>query len=293
MGLLKGVGSLVAFLLFTISSFSVSADSAPQPYDVKFWVEASPGAELEAMVVEVHPEWAPKGAARFRELVDANYYDDCKFFRSIKNFVAQFGLAADPQVTNEWTRNRIKDDPVEHSNLAGTLTFATSGADSRTTQLFFNFVDNTRLDKMGFSPFAVVKASSIPILKKINTDYGEKPNQGKITKEGNAYLEREFPKLSAIKYIEVVSGGNLRKTQPPWTPKLGSNHQENKHAGLVIREQMYERGAHLSPDDDDHPFTGRFCAGPHCGLWVVGVVVVLLLYLKNRNGYHIVRQHVS
>jgi cyclophilin family peptidyl-prolyl cis-trans isomerase len=43
----------------------------------------------------------------------------------------------------------IPDDPVRASNNRGTISFATSGKDSRTTQLFLNFADNRYLDKQG------------------------------------------------------------------------------------------------------------------------------------------------
>lgn len=109
-----------------------------------------------AFVVEVHEEWAPHGAARFRELVEAGFYDDCRFFRVIPGFMAQVGINGDPAVQAEWRDKAIPDDPVVVANTRGRVTFATSGPDSRTCQFFINFGNNSRLDADGFSPIGEV-----------------------------------------------------------------------------------------------------------------------------------------
>jgi cyclophilin family peptidyl-prolyl cis-trans isomerase len=106
--------------------------------------------------VEVHEDWAPRGAARFRELVEAGFYDDCRFFRVIKDFMAQVGMNGDPEVQARWQNNTIPDDPVVQSNTRGRVTFATSGPNSRTCQFFINFGDNSRLDSGGFAPIGEV-----------------------------------------------------------------------------------------------------------------------------------------
>lgn len=107
-------------------------------------------------VIEVHEDWAPRGAARFRELVEAGFYDECRFFRVIEGFMAQVGMNGDPEVQAEWQFNTIEDDPVVESNTRGYVSFATSGPDSRTCQFFINYDDNSRLDAMGFAPFGKV-----------------------------------------------------------------------------------------------------------------------------------------
>jgi len=110
-----------------------------------------------AFVIEVHQDWAPHGAARFRELVEAGFYDDCRFFRVIRGFMAQVGINGDPAVQAEWRDKTIPDDPVVESNTRGRVTFATSGPNSRTCQFFINFDDkNRRLDPDGFAPFGEV-----------------------------------------------------------------------------------------------------------------------------------------
>ena len=66
---------------------------------------------------------------------------------------------------------------VVESNKAYTVSFATSGKDSRTTQMFINFADNANLDGMGFSPFAKVTRGHGTV-DKIVKKHGETPDQG-------------------------------------------------------------------------------------------------------------------
>merc|ERR1711865_876561 len=137
-------------------------------------------------------DWAPTGAARFEELVKGDFFTDIKFFRVVNGFMAQFGIAGDPAVAAKWKTNTWVDDhPAEvHTNAKGTLSFATSGPDSRTTQLFINLVGNDFLDDSGFTPFAEV--------------LGDGPDQSKIQAEGNAYLNAQFPLLSTLNSVTLV-----------------------------------------------------------------------------------------
>ncbi|MEO0600334.1 MAG: peptidylprolyl isomerase [Myxococcota bacterium] len=151
------------------------------------------------VTLEIHEDWAPIGAARFRALVEAGFYDDAKFFRVLPNFVVQWGIAADPAVTAQWL-DPIQDDPVVESNTRRTITFAQTGQpNSRTTQVFVNYEDNTNLDGQGFAPFGRV-IDGMPNLRSLNDEYGETPsmNQGSIRDQGNAYLDANFPNLDGI-----------------------------------------------------------------------------------------------
>jgi peptidyl-prolyl cis-trans isomerase A (cyclophilin A) len=163
------------------------------------------------VVVEVHPDWAPEGAERLRELVKAGYFDGARFFRVVDDFVVQFGIAADPKISAKWRGRSISDDPVGASNTRGTLTFATSGPNTRTTQLFINLRDNNRLDSMGFAPVGKV-VEGMDVIDRLYSGYGEGPPQGKgprqdrIHTEGEIYLAREFPKLDRIDRATMVEG---------------------------------------------------------------------------------------
>jgi len=161
-----------------------------------------------AIVIDVRREWAPHGADRFYELVQNGYYNDVAFFRVIGGFMAQVGISGDPALNAEWREKRIPDDPVKASNARGTVTFATSGPDSRTTQFFINFTDNSRLDGMGFAPFGKVK--DMAPVEALYDGYGEGaprgrgPSQGQLQAMGNAYLRESFPKLDYIKGAKII-----------------------------------------------------------------------------------------
>lgn len=172
-------------------------EEAPAEYRVAF--ETTKGD----FVVEVQRELAPRGADRFYNLVKNGFYDQAKFFRVVPGFVVQFGIPADPRVAATWRTQTIEDDEVKGSNEKGTITFATAGPNSRTTQVFINYSDNARLDGMGFAPFGKV-VEGMDVVENINSEYGERPNQGMIQAQGNAYLEREFPNLDAIKSAKIV-----------------------------------------------------------------------------------------
>ena len=170
----------------------------PESYRVKFVTSCGD------FVVEVTRKWAPLGADRFHEAVSGGFYDECRFFRVVPNFVVQFGINGDPKVQRRWKRANLKDDRAAgKSNLKGTLTFATSGPNSRTTQLFVNLKDNVFLDNLGFTPFGKV-VEGIGTVQKINAEYGEKAQQGAIQSEGNTYLKAEFPRMDYIKTARVL-----------------------------------------------------------------------------------------
>eukprot|EP00283_Hemiselmis_rufescens_P015076 CAMPEP_0173437624 /NCGR_PEP_ID=MMETSP1357-20121228/18129_1 /TAXON_ID=77926 /ORGANISM="Hemiselmis rufescens, Strain PCC563" /LENGTH=247 /DNA_ID=CAMNT_0014402817 /DNA_START=1 /DNA_END=744 /DNA_ORIENTATION=- len=161
--------------------------------------------------VLVHREWAPKGADRFYSLVMNDFYDGGRFFRYADNFVVQWGLKGEPHIDEMYENGaNINDDSPKKSNSAGRITFATSGTDTRSTQVFVNLADNTFLDDQGFTPFGeLATAEDLDLFKhKINAEYGEKADQNKIISEGNSlYLQKAFPHMSYIKAekVEVIT----------------------------------------------------------------------------------------
>lgn len=162
------------------------------------------------VLLEVHPEWSPKGAERFKELVELGFYDNCAFFRVIDGFMAQVGINGDPELHAKWRDNNIMDDPVVESNKRGYVSFAKTGApNSRSTQFFINFGDNANLDGMGFSPFAQV-IKGMDVVDSLYKGYGEGaprgagPDQQRVVGQGNPYLKKEFPMLDYIVKATIV-----------------------------------------------------------------------------------------
>jgi peptidyl-prolyl cis-trans isomerase A (cyclophilin A) len=176
---------------------------APAVYQAKFDTSKGP------FVIEVHRDWAPQGADRFYNLVKNGFFDNARFFRVIEGFMVQFGINGDPKIAAVWRDADIKDDPVKQSNGRGTITFATAGPNTRTTQVFINFADNAPLDGQGFSPFGKV-VSGMEVVDSLYSGYGEGapngngPDQGRIQSQGNAYLEQDFPKLDFIKTATIA-----------------------------------------------------------------------------------------
>ena len=169
---------------------------APATYNARF--ESSVGP----FVVQVHREWAPKGADRFYNLVKNGFYDGARFFRVLPNFMVQFGINGDPSVQSAWRSANITDDPVKQSNRRGYITFATAGPGTRTTQVFINFRHNANLDARDFAPFGEV-ISGMEVVDKINAEYKEMPEQGRIQTQGNGYLTRAFPRLDYIRKATI------------------------------------------------------------------------------------------
>jgi peptidyl-prolyl cis-trans isomerase A (cyclophilin A) len=178
------------------------SEKAPPVYKARF--DTSKGT----FVIEVHRDWAPNGADRFYNLVKNGFYDDTRFFRVVSGFMVQFGINGDPKIAAPWREATIQDDPVKQSNKRGYITFATAGPNSRTSQVFINFVDNSSLDRQGFSPFGQI-TSGMSVVDALFSDYGEGapsgrgPDQGRIQREGNAYLKKGFAKLDYIKKATI------------------------------------------------------------------------------------------
>jgi peptidyl-prolyl cis-trans isomerase A (cyclophilin A) len=176
---------------------------APATFQVRFNTTKGP------FTVLVHRDWSPRGADRFYELASMHYYDGNYFFRVLPNFIVQWGINGDPKVAKDWSVLTIADDPPKLSNKTGTVTFATSGPNSRSTQVFINLHDNAQLDAQGFTPFGEV-SEGMEVVQKFYSGYGEGaprgsgPDQNAITDIGNAYLEEHFPRLDHITKTQLI-----------------------------------------------------------------------------------------
>jgi len=173
--------------------------AAASPFQVEF--QCSNGT----FVAEIHPEWAPLGAEQFRKIIEAGIYKEARFFRALPGFVVQWGIPGDPELAAEWKKRVILDDPPTQSNVRGTLTYATGGPNTRTTQVFISLSDkNTRLDSMGFAPFGKI-VKGMEVVDAIFNGYAEDSNlQDDIELKGNAYLKEYFPKLDYIKEAKIL-----------------------------------------------------------------------------------------
>ena len=178
--------------------------AAPDQFKVRFETSKGP------IVIEVHREWAPNGVDRFHQLVQEGYYNDVRFFRVVTGFVVQFGMHGDPATNAKWAAQPLIDDPVTQPNKRGTVTFAkTAMPNSRTTQLFINLQDNTGIlnppAQQGFAPFGEV-VEGMSVVDRLYAGYGGAPSeqQGQIAAEGNAFLNRTYPKLDFVRTAKVV-----------------------------------------------------------------------------------------
>ena len=180
-------------------------ETAPDVFQARF--ETSKGD----FVIEVHRDWSPKGADRFYNLVANGYYDNVRFFRVMSGFMVQFGIHGDSEVSAVWRERRINDDPVVQSNTRGFVSYAMGGANTRTTQIFINFGDNSRLDAMDFSPFGQV-VEGMEVVDQIYSGYGDTQPRGRgpdpmsLQVRGNDYLDEGFPNLDFVTRATIVEG---------------------------------------------------------------------------------------
>jgi peptidyl-prolyl cis-trans isomerase A (cyclophilin A) len=178
-------------------------EQAPEVFRVNLATSKGP------VVIEVHRDWAPRGADHFYSLVKLGYYDGNRFFRVVRNFVAQFGISGDPAANQLWAGANLPDDPVKQRNIKGTVSYAKEGPNSRSTQLFINLRDNSKtLDKTGFAPIGKV-VSGMDVVERFYTSYGDMaprgqgPDATKIQTQGNEYLATNFPRLDYIQKATV------------------------------------------------------------------------------------------
>lgn len=173
-------------------------ERAPEVFRVR--VETTRGP----FVLAITRAWAPIGVDHFYNLVRAGYYDDSRFSRVVPGFIAQFGIADDPRATAAWKDRAIPDDPVRGHNERGTIAFAMTGPNTRTTQLYISLVDNARLDAQGFAPIGRV-VEGMDVVDSLYGGYGEASGGGlragkqqAAIEGGNAYFDRQYPNLDRL-----------------------------------------------------------------------------------------------
>jgi peptidyl-prolyl cis-trans isomerase A (cyclophilin A) len=207
-----------SLILAVIAGCAMGCARAPSPLnpaDPKFIAVAPDSFDTElvttkgVIVVRVVRAWSPQGADRFHALVRSGFFTDVAFHRTIRNFVAQFGISGDTAISRAWTSRTIPDDTVRTTNRRGTLSFARGGPNTRSTQLYFTLVDNTpRLDTLngfGFPPIGRI-IEGLAVLDSLNWEYsgtrgGQQfpgPRQDSLRILGNEYLHRNFPRLDYI-----------------------------------------------------------------------------------------------
>jgi peptidyl-prolyl cis-trans isomerase A (cyclophilin A) len=177
------------------------AKTAPQQFDVTFHTTAG------NFTITVHRTWAAHGADRFYNLVRNHFYDGAKIFRVVPHFVAQFGISRYPAVSTAWQNATIPDDAVNAQNKRGAVSFAAAGPSTRTTQVFIDLASNLQLDADQFAPFGAVTAG-MNVVDKLYSGYGDGPtsHQPEMFAQGNAYLEKQWPKLDTILSTKVSNG---------------------------------------------------------------------------------------
>ena len=185
-----------AAVLFENSTKAARPDpEAPEIFAVSLGTDNEGGA----IVIECIREWAPLGVDRFYAALKDGFYDASALFRVVPDFVLQFGIAGSPEMNDRWITT-IPDDPVRESNLAGTVSFATAGANTRTTQLFINYVDNPNLDAQGFAPIGRVIQGFEVAQAVFNPTPGDSGgvNQALYRANGIEWIRAEFPGINSI-----------------------------------------------------------------------------------------------
>ena len=197
-----------AVVLTAVACQPVAARHGPAlaPDEFRVRVETTKGA----FVIAVHRAWAPHGADRLFQLVGVKYFDDSRFFRVRAGYIAQFGIAGNAGVAMLWLDSTILDDSAHHSNTRGTVAFATTGPETRTTQLFVNLANNPQLDRQGFAPLGEV-VEGMDVADKLFADYGENSGgamrpggQRPLYEEGNPYTDTHFPLLDRLLRARIV-----------------------------------------------------------------------------------------
>jgi peptidyl-prolyl cis-trans isomerase A (cyclophilin A) len=165
---------------------------------------------LGNFIVEVEKQDAPLAADRFYQLVKSGFYNDSRLFRSTTKYL-QFGIANDSAVNAFWDRYPMKDEQLQLKNEAFTISFATPGVDGRTTSVYFNKIDNPRLDTSrggkAFPAFGKIVQGK-ELLQNFQNKYADSvvfKHWDNMTVKGNAYTDKVLPGLEKIYSITLLN----------------------------------------------------------------------------------------
>ncbi|HXC95208.1 MAG TPA: peptidylprolyl isomerase [Edaphobacter sp.] len=196
----------MTFLLLLLLALPFGHHKAPDVFRVKFETTAG------NFILEAHRDWAPHGVDRLYDLVRIRYYDDSRFFRVVPGRWVQFGINGDPKIAQQQRQHTIPDDVLKQHNTRGYVAFSNTGPNTRSTQVYINLGDNSARNDVeaGFAPFGQI-VEGMDVVEKIYSGYGENSgggmragHQAKMFEEGNAYLDREFPKLDKLIRATIV-----------------------------------------------------------------------------------------
>eukprot|EP00039_Didymoeca_costata_P004968 m.77291 g.77291 ORF g.77291 m.77291 type:complete len:204 (-) comp12614_c0_seq1:62-673(-) len=197
---------MLLLCIISASAMTVSAQES-DTFTVEFHTDVPVSDGV--ITILVNRSWAPIGADHFHALLMDGFYNEAAFFRVVPNFVVQFGIAGEPAENDKW-KAPIKDDPVKASNLEGTITYATAGPDTRTSQLFINYQDNSRLDSDGFAPFGTVTKGMDVAAAIFNPTPGNSGgvDQDQYMQKGNMWIKQQYPKINFIDRAMIVNSSS-------------------------------------------------------------------------------------
>jgi cyclophilin family peptidyl-prolyl cis-trans isomerase len=184
------------------------------------WTKPAPALSLlrfettkGVFVLELVRDQGPIGADRLYNLARLGYYDNTRFHRVNRNYIAQFGLHGDSAVNAAWKNAQIADDPPRSRNARGTYAFAMIGGvpNTRNTQIYINLADNSRNDA---EPFVILGTviKGMDVVDSLYSGYGENSGSGMrqgrqppLANGGNAFVDREYPLLDRILRVTVAT----------------------------------------------------------------------------------------
>jgi peptidyl-prolyl cis-trans isomerase A (cyclophilin A) len=251
------------------------------------------------IILSIYPEWAPKGAQRFLDLVNDNFFTGFLFFNSsshsdnldialyrcVPNFLTQFGISDNPE-KKHWHNEEILDDPKNKPILKHYISYAGGGPNTRSTQLFIAFED---LDFLGKSPWEVPfgeVTSGGDVVDSWYTGYGDMPpwgkgpDQGKLHNRGNQYIRSEYPLIDFILDCSVLEEEKdiIPIVKEMMIPEVHSKTDESSHPVHLRPESSEKR---LNTPHTDSPPSSSLLNHPAFRaviLLVVAVAVLLCLY---------------